>query len=174
MSKEERAEELRAYFTDVGDATNYLDTLLASVETDEAAAIYDLLAQTVKGLNMVLDSYRNRLADDFKKLGVKKASMTGLDGLRYSVEVSNRPTRTDIQRDDLIRHVERLANNPELRTDPMTGEVSSPDETRVRLLKTAFRLDPRWAEIGKLGLNDDEFCRKTWSASVKIEKEIGL
>lgn len=170
----DRKKELVAAFEEIENTAVWLDSLVADVSTEEVAAVYDRIGQLVKSLNLVADAYRMRLTDDFKQLGVKRATAYGLDGCKYSVEVVNRSTRTDVQRDDLVRTVERLAFDPVNRTDQLTGEVSSVEEARVRLLKSAFRFEPRWAEIEKLGLNDDEFCKKTWSASIKMEKEVTL
>ena len=83
--------------------------------------------------------------------------------------------RTDIKRDDLVEAIERLTANPVHRLSPTgTGELLDHDTAKVRLMKRAFRMEPRWSEIKKLGLNDDEYCKKESSYSLDVQKGTSL
>jgi len=79
--------------------------------------------------------------------------------------------RTEIRRDELAEAVERLTANPVFRLDPNgDGELLDYDVAKLRLFKRAFRFEPRWSELKKLGLNDDEFCKKEASFSLDVQK----
>ena len=79
--------------------------------------------------------------------------------------------RTEIRRDELAEAVERLTANPVFRLDPNgDGELLDYDVAKLRLFKRAFRFEPRWSELKKLGLNDDEFCKKESGFSLDVQK----
>ena len=80
--------------------------------------------------------------------------------------------RTEIQRDELAAAVERLTADPVHRLDPNggDGELLDYDVAKLRLFKKAFRFAPRWSELKKLGLNDDEFCKKEAGFSLDVQK----
>ena len=79
--------------------------------------------------------------------------------------------RTEIRRDELAEAVERLPATPVFRLDPNgDGELLDYDVAKLRLFKRAFRFEPRWSELKKLGLNDDEFCKKESGFSLDVQK----
>ena len=79
--------------------------------------------------------------------------------------------RSEIQRDELIRAVERAASQPANRVTPTgTGELLDFDTAKVLLFQKCFRFEPRWTDLKKLGINDDEFCRKESSYSLDIKE----
>lgn len=83
---------------------------------------------------------------------------TGSKQIVCTPRVSKR--RTDVERDELAKAVERAAREPVNRLNPNgTGELLDHAEAKVLLLKQCFRLEPRWTELKKLGVNDDEYCK---------------
>ena len=83
--------------------------------------------------------------------------------------------RTEIKRDELTEAVERLTANPVFRLDPNgDGELLDYDVAKLRLFKRVFRFEPRWSELKKLGLNDDEYCKKESGYSLDVQKGTSL
>jgi hypothetical protein len=79
--------------------------------------------------------------------------------------------RSEVARDDLVKAVERAAGEPANRVSPTgTGEVLDYDTAKVLLFKKCFRFEPRWSDLKKLGVNDDEFCRKDFGYSLDIKE----
>lgn len=78
--------------------------------------------------------------------------------------------RSEVNRQELTEAVERLSSNPVHRLNPNgTGELVDHDTAKLMLFKKAFRFEPRWSELKKLGIQDDEFCsrEKQYSLDVK-------
>jgi len=93
---------------------------------------------------------------------------TGQHQLVCTPRVSKR--RTEVERDELAKAVERAANQPVNRLNPNgTGELLDHAEAKVLLLKKCFRLEPRWTELKKLGVNDDEYCKHETQFSLDIK-----
>lgn len=159
---------------EVGARLDALDETRENLQLSDQVLVYERLTSLATALSLVANTYRDGIAAAMRKNGVKNAQVTDPYGNAWAVELTNRANRVDVNRDDLVRDVERLANDPNQRTNPVTGEMASVEDTRIRLLKAAFRFEPRWAELSKFGLNDDEYCRKEWSASVKVAKAVSL
>ena len=93
---------------------------------------------------------------------------TGQHQLVCTPRVSKR--RTEVERDELTKAVERAANQPVNRLNPNgTGELLDHAEAKVLLLQKCFRLEPRWTELKKLGINDDEYCKHETQFSLDIK-----
>jgi hypothetical protein len=147
--------------------------------SDRAAARQILQWKTISAnLRSVTAYYTNQIAarlfeaNDGKPLPVVIESDNGEQVVctpKYTVR------RSEVKRDELIEAVERLTNNPIHRLDPNgDGELLDYDVAKVRLMKKAFRMEPRWSELKKLGINDDEFCRKEPGYSLDVRKGASL
>ena len=78
--------------------------------------------------------------------------------------------RTDIDRDALVKYVRKCALLDDIRMDPETGELRPTEVVALELHQRCFRAEPKWTELKALGVDDDEFCRREFVASVKIQK----
>ncbi len=78
--------------------------------------------------------------------------------------------RTNIDREGLEQYVLKCSRLEDLRLDPETGELRSPDATALELHKKCFRSEPKWTELKNLGVNDDDFCSREFVGSVKLIK----
>ena len=78
--------------------------------------------------------------------------------------------RTDIDRDGLVKYVTKCARLDDIRMDPETGELRPAEVVALELHQRCFRAEPKWTELKALGVQDDEFCRREFVASVKITK----
>ena len=90
----------------------------------------------------------------------------------YVFSAEKRVSRKAIDRDGLILAVERASGDPKHRVVPETGEMLTSDEAKSQLLKKAFRMEPRWAELKKLDISDDEYCEKAWKTALAIQKGV--
>lgn len=79
--------------------------------------------------------------------------------------------RSEVQRDELIRAVERAASEQHNRLSPTgTGELMDYDTAKLLLFKKVFRFEPRWSDLKKLGINDDEYSHKEISYSLDVKE----
>tara|TARA_R110000824_G_scaffold401728_2_gene614184 strand:- start:714 stop:1355 length:642 start_codon:yes stop_codon:yes gene_type:complete len=90
----------------------------------------------------------------------------------YVFTAEKRVSRKAIDRDGLIRAVEKASSDPKHRVVPETGEIMSSDDVKSALLKKAFRMEPRWSELKKLDINDDEYCQKAWKTALSVQKGV--
>ena len=54
--------------------------------------------------------------------------------------------------------------------DPETGELRPTEAVTVDLYERCFRFEPKWTELKNLGVDDDEYCRREFVASIKIDR----
>ena len=86
------------------------------------------------------------------------------DGSKAVTKVTRR--RTKLNREGMVSFVrDYVRENP---VDPETGEVIDQDVKFRDLLFDCFRLEPRWAKLQKLGMNDEDYCEVTLAETVKI------
>lgn len=163
-------EEVRDLNRTISDLVNLVDLEMNDLEFTDLVGIGDVLGHAGDLLAMISKQIKQTANERMKKAKVKNALFVGLDGESYTVEQANTPSRTGVRKDELLRDVERMATDPQRRVDPKTGEVRPIEEALLEILKTAFRFEPRWSEITKLGLNDDEYCSKSWTSTVKIAR----
>ncbi len=78
--------------------------------------------------------------------------------------------RSEIDRTGLVKYVRKVALLDDIRMDPKTGELRPAEAVTVDLYERCFRFEPKWTELKSLGVDDDEFCRREFVASVKITK----
>ena len=172
--KQENKEIVKIWLAQFDERLAWLDQQIEDMTVNERIAISAALSERRKQLGdycSVMDEISPKAIND---KGVKSVLVESLDGGALSVECSNRPTRADIRRDQLLDAVNRLALSDEHRTDKMTGERASVEATQVRLLNDCFRLEPRWSDLAKVGINADEYSQTTWKRSIKITKTVEL
>tara|TARA_R110000765_G_scaffold407092_1_gene504268 strand:- start:35 stop:622 length:588 start_codon:yes stop_codon:yes gene_type:complete len=76
----------------------------------------------------------------------------------------------EFDREDLIRAVERSTSIQENRLNPDgSGELLDYDSAKVVLFKKVFRMEPRWTELKKIGVDTDMYSNKKTSYTVQIE-----
>jgi len=79
--------------------------------------------------------------------------------------------RTEIERDELTKAVERASSDPVNRLNPNgTGELLDYGEAKLLLFKKCFRLEPRWTELKKLGIHADEYCKSETAFTLDIRE----
>lgn len=151
-----------------------IDEKQDTLEIGAMISVAQILADLAKQMSTTSALLRLRAAQQLQKRGVKNGSVVGWNGEMFNVEVQNSPTRTSVKRDDLLRAVEQLLLEPTTRMNQATGEIADYNEALLATLKSAFRLEPRWAEISKLGIQDDEYCQKSWNPTLKISEAEAL
>lgn len=87
---------------------------------------------------------------------------------KLMVERVNKSTRKDLDREGLLMAVNKIAAENKHRVNIDTGELCDIHESRNRLYQKCFRFEPRWTELKEIGIDDDEFCVKSWETSVKV------
>ena len=86
------------------------------------------------------------------------------DGSKATTRVTR--SRTKLNREGMVSFVHDYAQAHPV--DPETGEVIDQDAKFRGLLFDCFRLEPRWAKLAKLGMNDEDYCEIKLSETVKI------
>jgi len=77
----------------------------------------------------------------------------------------------EFDRDDLIRAVERATAAQDNRLNPDgSGELLDYDTAKVVLFKKVFRMEPRWTELKKIGVDPNEYSDKKTNYTVTIER----
>lgn len=151
-----------------------IDDELASFEIGALISLSQTLAEMAKEMSTTSNLLRSKAAQELHRKGVKNGSVVGWNGEHLTVEVSNTPTRSAVKRDELFAEVERLLQDPSNRFNKATGEIAEYETVLIDTIKSAFRLEPRWAQITKLGIADDEYCSKSWSPTIKITETEAL
>lgn len=151
----------------------WLDDRLAGLDPKEAVVIARALDERVKALGIYADEMRRTAANHLHEAGIKTATVQDGDKT-FAVKVVNRSRRSEVNRDDLVRDIERLAADPVHRLDASTGELGTIEQARRSLIAKVFRFEPRWAEVTKLGLQEDEYCSRTWSRNIEMEEVVEL
>ena len=75
-----------------------------------------------------------------------------------------------IDKDAIMRQVERLSAEPVHRLIPDTGELMDQNAAKVELFKKMFRMEPRWTELRKVGIDADEYATVGWSTKAIIQE----
>ncbi len=149
---------------------NRLDEISPELDDVTRVRVAHALATPSRDLGIVLRGYLNRVAQQMEADGRKMAIVDMPDGSQVTVEKSVKATRKDIRRDDLVAAVEREANEPKNRVNTETGEMAEVPDTKVRLFKKCFRMEPRWTELKALGIDDDEYCHREWEPTARIQE----
>ncbi|MGA1037176.1 MAG: hypothetical protein ACO3VQ_05125 [Ilumatobacteraceae bacterium] len=147
----------------------WLDDRMAGLDPKEAIIISRALEERIKRLGAYSSELRLGAANKLHEEGIKSATIQDEDKT-YTVTVVNKARRTEVDRESLVKAVERLATEPTLRVDSVTGELAPIEQVRRNLIAKVFRFEPRWAEINKLGLQEDEYCSRVWSRNIDVEE----
>lgn len=146
------------------------DLLLEPV--DEAVSLSDLIemvdvldsaARNIRSASTAAKALANRLIDN---AGEQRVVL----GSGIVAERTGSWRRSDIDRAALVKYVRKTAALDDIRMDPKTGELRPTEAVTVDLYERCFRFEPKWTELKNLGVDDDEFCRREYVASVKITK----
>jgi len=152
-----------------------LSEVLASLEMTDRTSVrlIDRWKKTMAHLRSATNDNSSRVAQRLLEVNKGKAVPVTVETDQGQMICTPKVTvrRSEIQRDELTRAVERAASQPANRVDPTgTGELLDFDTAKVLLFQKCFRFEPRWTDLKKLGINDDEFCRKESSYSLDIKE----
>lgn len=164
----------RLWLTQFDERLGWLEQQIEELGTEDLIALSTALDSRRKRLANYISEMEERTAKQMGAKAIKSAVVTGLEGEMLAVEWKATSRRTEVKRDELIHDVERVANADEHRIDKATGELRSAYESRLDLLKRCFRMEPRWSELTKLGINIDEYAHQEWSFGVKVSKAVTL
>lgn len=153
-------------------ATDALFAHKSTMTNDEAIATSESLRSMKQEMDILVQEADGIVRDFMRNNDTKEMTLKMSDGTLRHLELRTAVKRTAVKRDELISDIERLAKTPLHRLDETTGELHDVAETAVRLLKSAFRFEPRWSYIAELGLSDDEYCQKAFDQTVNIKKDI--
>lgn len=162
-------EYMKQHLATFDDLEAWLDDRLNGLDPKEAIIISRALDERIKRLGAYSSELRTGAANKLHDDGIKSATIQDEDKT-YTVTVVNKARRTEVDRDSLVKAVERLATEPSLRADSATGELATVDQVRRSLISKVFRFEPRWAEVNKLGLQEDEYCSRVWSRNIEVEE----
>jgi hypothetical protein len=126
------------------------------------------LTNSMKHLRYMNGVIQKSVGEKMKSDGNKMAVVALPTGVQVSVEQVNKSTRKDVDREALVMAVNKIANENKHRVNTDTGELVDIHESRNRLYNKCFRMEPRWTELKAIGIDDDEFCVKSWDTTVKI------
>lgn len=169
-------ESIRALGTETTQLIMRVDALHreGEITTSDKLAYAEILESASKEISLLVRELRYSVAQELNRRGLKTGSFTGLDGTAYTVEVSNQVSRRAVKTDELVKAVEKVASATDRRLNPETGEIIGETEAKLQALKQAFRMEPRWSTIKDFGINDDEYCSKSFELSAKITKAVAL
>ena len=123
----------------------------------------DNAARNIRSASTAAKALANRLIDN---AGEQRVVL----GSGIVAERTGSWQRSEIDRTGLVKYVRKVALLDDIRMDPKTGELRPAEAVTVDLYERCFRFEPKWTELKSLGVDDDEFCRREFVASVKITK----
>ena len=149
-----------------------LSQALLDPTDDEAPSLADLIemvnrlddaARNIRSASTAAKALANRLIDN---AGEQRVVL----GSGLVAERTGSWRRSNIDRAALVKYVRKVAFHDDIRMDPETGELRPTEAVTLDLYERCFRFEPKWTELKALGVQDDEFCRREFVASVKITK----
>lgn len=167
--KQTPEEIARLWVAQFDERLGWLDQTMEDMTLPEMVAVLAALEARGKSLSDYLAELRDRIVGAMDSRGTREATTRDLDGKPLVVAASRKPRRTNVDRDSLVSAAERAAATSRT-PDPNTGELEDANAAITRVLKSAFRLEPRWTELAKLGIDQDEYCETTWSNSLTIKE----
>ncbi len=145
-----------------------LAAVIDDVPPDIKAVIIHELEYPMKDLRWIAADMKRQVGKMMHDKDLRSAIITGPNGKQFSVQASWKIGRTKVDRDGLVRAVEQRSSTSQFTLNKDTGEVIPAEQAKLELLKKCFRFDPRWSEIKEAGVDDDEFCQKTFDNTVKV------
>jgi len=152
----EAAEEIEALSESLLDAPE--------VGLADLIKMANLLDNANRNIRAATSAVKTRAALEMEDQGEQRVVLD--DGI--VAERTGNWKRVDIDREALVKFVDHAAQREDLRIDKATGAMRSSDEVALDLHKRCFRPEPRWTELKKVGVDEDEYCRREWQASIKI------
>ena len=143
-----------------------LDPVDSQIELADLIEMVDRLdeaARNIRSASTAAKALANRLIDNAGEQRVVLAN-------GIVAERTGSWRRSNIDRAALVRYVRKVAFHEDVRMDPETGELRPTEAVTVDLYERCFRFEPKWTELKNLGVDDDEYCRREYVASVKITK----
>ena len=149
-----------------------LSQALLDPTDDEAPSLGDLIemvdrlddaARNIRSASTAAKALANRLIDN---AGEQRVVL----GNGIVAERTGSWRRSNIDRAALVRYVRKVAFHEDVRMDPETGELRPTEAVTVDLYERCFRFEPKWTELKNLGVDDDEYCRREFVASIKIDR----
>lgn len=163
--------ETELFQRDVSAWVNVVDCSRQSLTVTDLIDLSSIAEQCVKELRLVSDELKAEIASRMESRSMKETTIQMPDGSNVILTKDVRVSRTKVQSAELLKAVEQIAASQQHRLDTTTGELKDDAESRIDLVKRAFRFEPRWSIIKELGIQDDEFCQKAYKATVTIDKE---
>ena len=124
----------------------------------------NLLDKANRNIRAATSAVKTQAAREMETQGEQRVVLS--DGI--VAERTGNWKRANVDRAALVKFVDHAAQREDLRIDKATGEMRSPDEVALDLHKRCFRPEPRWTELKKIGVDEDEYCHREWQASIKI------
>ena len=140
----------------VDETVNLADLIEMADRLDEAA-------RNIKSASTAAKALANRLIDNAGEQRVVLAN-------GIVAERTGSWRRSNIDRAALVRYVSKCAFHEDIRMDKDTGELRPTEAVTVDLYERCFRFEPKWTELKNLGVDDDEYCRREYVASIKIDR----
>ena len=140
----------------VDEEVNLADLIEMADRLDEAA-------RNIKSASTAAKALANRLIDNAGEQRVVLAN-------GIVAERTGSWRRSNIDRAALVRYVRKCAFHEDIRMDKDTGELRPTEAVTVDLYERCFRFEPKWTELKNLGVDDDEYCRREFVASIKIDR----
>ena len=160
MTPQQAAEQIgelsQALLAPVDEEVNLADLIEMADRLDEAA-------RNIKSASTAAKALANRLIDNAGEQRVVLAN-------GIVAERTGSWRRSNIDRAALVRYVRKVAFHEDVRMDPETGELRPTEAVTVELYDRCFRFEPKWTELKNLGVDDDEYCRREFVASIKIDR----
>ena len=160
MTPQQAAEQIgelsQALLDPVDETVNLADLIEMADRLDEAA-------RNIKSASTAAKALANRLIDNAGEQRVVLAN-------GIVAERTGSWRRSNIDRAALVRYVRKVAFHEDVRMDPETGELRPTEAVTVDLYERCFRFEPKWTELKNLGVDDDEYCRREFVASIKIDR----
>ena len=123
----------------------------------------DDAARNIRSASTAAKALANRLIDN---AGEQRVVL----GSGIVAERTGSWRRSDIDRAALVKYVRKVAFHDDIRMDKDTGELRPTEAVTLDLYERCFRFEPKWTELKNLGVDDDEYCRREFVASIKITK----
>ena len=170
MSTNDPTAIAKLWISQMDERLAWLDSQIEDCDNKTLIPMLVALQQRHKRLGEYIKEMQSQIARTMLSADTKSGTVPGWDDTTLHVDAKRSPRRTGIQRDDLIAAVDRAAQSDELRVDTTTGEVLDLADVRLRLTRSAFRLEPRWSELRKLGIDSDEYSTTEWIDTVDIKE----